>query len=861
MPTSDRIELNPGRVPSPADTNAYVAMLERELAKERDDRQRLNLALAAAGSVGTWYGDLKRGIVYGDENFARIYGVDPLEASAGKPLGHYYSMMHPDDVAGANAARDAMRAGSDDYVHEHRILRVDGSILWVMARGRIDRDADGDPMRFTGVSVDITERKRAEQRDAFLLELEARLRASPDPRDVMRAAAEHLGLYLAADRAGYAAIDPTGELATVDLDWTAPGVMSLSGQHQIAQFGTLLVETLKAGHVGTVGDTFQSQLIQSEHSAAAYAAIDTRATITVPLIRRGRLVAVFYVHQRNPRLWSPADESICRDVAERTWSAVERAAAERAALDTAIEFQMLSQAMTNHVWTATPDGHLTWLNSQVSTYSGVDPGALTGTGWVDLVHPDDLPGVLALWEASLASGDLYETEFRIRRHDGVYRWHLVRAVAVRSDGRIIRWIGTNTDIEDQKTTARALADLAATLEQQVETRTAELMAAEETLRQSQKMEAVGQLTGGLAHDFNNLLAGISGSLDLLRARVAQGRFGELSRYIDMAQGAAERAAALTHRLLAFSRRQTLDPKPTDMNRLVVGLADFLRRTVGPSIELEIVTSPQLWTTNVDRNQLENAVLNLCINARDAMPDGGRIRIETANHVLDAFAAAESNLDAGAYVALVVEDTGAGMSPEVLSRAFDPFFTTKPLGAGTGLGLSMVYGFVRQSGGQATIQSKVGQGTRISLFLPGTPGLVDHIDTAPETGAEPRAQDGETVLVVDDEPNIRTLVTDALVELGYAALQAPDGERALKLLETKRPIDLLVTDVGLPGGINGRQLADLALTSRPDLKVLFITGYAETAVAGNGAMPPGMHVMTKPFGIQTLACRIRDIIAG
>ncbi len=389
---------------------------------------------------------------------------------------------------------------------------------------------------------------------------------------------------------------------------------------------------------------------------------------------------------------------------------------------------------------------------------------------------------------------------------------------------------------------------------------AELQTAQEVLRQSQKMEAVGQLTGGLAHDFNNLLAGISGSLELLQARVAQGRIGDLERYLTAAQGAAKRAAALTHRLLAFSRRQTLDPKPTDANRLVVGMEELVRRTVGPEVAVEVVAAGGLWATLVDPNQLENALLNLCINARDAMPGGGQLTIETGNKWLDERSARERDLDPGQYVSLCVSDNGTGMTPQVIARAFDPFFTTKPIGMGTGLGLSMVYGFARQSGGQARIYSEPGQGTMVCLYLPRHHGEAETAEGLGELAEAPRAEQGETVLVVDDEPTVRMLVADVLGDLGYTAIEAADGTAGLKVLQSNARIDLLVTDVGLPG-MNGRQVADAGRVARPGLKVLFITGYAENALLNHGHLDPGMHVLTKPFAMDALANRIKELIAG
>ncbi|MBB3999368.1 hybrid sensor histidine kinase/response regulator [Aureimonas pseudogalii] len=384
---------------------------------------------------------------------------------------------------------------------------------------------------------------------------------------------------------------------------------------------------------------------------------------------------------------------------------------------------------------------------------------------------------------------------------------------------------------------------------------------EEQLRQSLKMEAVGQLTGGLAHDFNNLLAGISGSLELLQARLAQGRTGDTERYLNAAQGAAKRAAALTHRLLAFSRRQTLDPKPIDIDALVAGMDDLVRRTMGPQIRVETQPGEAVWPVRVDANQLENALLNLCINARDAMPDGGRLTITTDNRTLDEREAQARDLTPGDYVAMCVADTGTGMSPEVVRRAMEPFFTTKPIGVGTGLGLSMIYGFTRQSDGHVAIDSALGRGTTICLFLPRHRGEVGTADAAVAGPAPMATAGGETVLVIDDEPLVRMLVVDVLEELGYTAIEAGDGPSGMKIIQSDTRIDLLVTDVGLPNGMNGRQVADAARVLRPDLKILFVTGYAENAVLNNGHLDAGMQVLTKPFNMDDLARRIITIVSN
>ena len=382
------------------------------------------------------------------------------------------------------------------------------------------------------------------------------------------------------------------------------------------------------------------------------------------------------------------------------------------------QFRTLAQAMPNHVWTARPDGQLDWFNERVYEYSGAKSGTLDGDGWSTLVHPDDRSAAAELWQAALTAGAPYEAQFRIRSATGLYRWHLARAFPTRGAyGVILRWVGSNTDIEDQKIAAQTLADVNATLEQRVSERTGQLMQAEEALRQSQKMEAVGQLTGGIAHDFNNLLQGILGALDIVKRRIAEGRIGDLDRFLNGALESANRAATLTHRLLAFSRRQPVDPRPLNLNELIGTVEELLRRSLGENIDLRVAAGEGLWLVRCDGNQLENALLNLAINARDAMPNGGAVTIDTANQVFDVRQARRRDVSPGEYVCLRVSDTGVGMPPSVKARAFDPFYTTKPIGKGTGLGLSMIYGFVRQSDGSVLIDSEPGKGTSIEICLP------------------------------------------------------------------------------------------------------------------------------------------------
>ena len=480
------------------------------------------------------------------------------------------------------------------------------------------------------------------------------------------------------------------------------------------------------------------------------------------------------------------------------------------------------------------DGVFTAANDAWGFILGWTPDQVIGRHHLDFVHPDDQADSESA-KAVATRGELEPYENRCMHSDGTYRW--ISWVAAPQEG-LIYASGRNVTAEKEAEEA-----LAATAEQ---------------LRQAQKMEAVGQLTGGIAHDFNNLLAGISGSLEAIERRVGKQRYLDLGRYIEGAQGAARRAAALTQRLLAFSRRQTLDPKPTDVNRLIQGMEDLIRRSIGPDIVLEVVGAGGLWPTLIDASQLENALLNLCINARDAMPEGGRLTIETANKWLDQREAKNRDVPPGQYLSLCVTDTGTGMPQDVIERAFDPFFTTKPIGQGTGLGLSMIYGFVRQSGGQVRIYSEENHGTTMCLYLPRFAGTVDKQEADRTELMAPG--DGEMVVVIDDEPLIRMLVVETLEENGYRVLDAGDGPSGLQLLGSGEHVDLLITDVGLPGGMNGRQVADAARVARPELKVLFMTGYAENAVVGNGHLDHGMMVLTKPFLNTDLVNKVRELIA-
>ncbi|MFV3130849.1 response regulator [Niveispirillum sp. KHB5.9] len=535
------------------------------------------------------------------------------------------------------------------------------------------------------------------------------------------------------------------------------------------------------------------------------------------------------------------------------------------------QFRIIADSMPQLVWSARPDGDVDYFNRNWYDYTGTKPGDSDGAGWARVLHPEDLNRTLARWNAALVSGEEYEIEYRLRQADGGFRWFLGRALPLRDGGRITRWFGTCTDIDDAVRIRRVLSESREELERQVAVRTAELVAAnaklraevaereqaEEALRHAQKMDALGQLTGGIAHDFNNLLTAITGNLELLLSRLETGHREGLRSYAANAKAGATRAAALTQRLLAFARRQPLRPEATHPDALVRGMEDLLRRTVGEQVTIEVQSPPDIWPAWCDANQLEIALLNLVVNARDAMPHGGRIRISATNAQL-----AEDEVSrgspAGDYVLLSVGDTGAGMPPDVISRAFDPFFTTKPVGQGTGLGLSQVYGFISQSHGLVRIESTPGKGTLVRLYLPRCRAEQVELAVAPDVEAACDASAG-TVLIVEDEELVRMVAVQSLEDAGLRVVEAANGPQALEMLDGGLRVDLMVSDVGLPG-MNGRQLAEAARERQPDLRVLFMTGYAYDVTQGTGILGPGCQVLQKPFETMALVGRVTAMLA-
>ncbi len=530
--------------------------------------------------------------------------------------------------------------------------------------------------------------------------------------------------------------------------------------------------------------------------------------------------------------------------------------AEAAAAESERRFRSLAQSMPNHVWTALPDGALDWFNDRVYEFSGHHPGELDGDSWASIVHEDDAAAAASAWRTALEAGSPYKTEFRLRGSDGAYRWHIARAIALKDpEGTVIRWVGSNTDIEDQKRIEEALEYLNEHLEARVEERTLELMKTQEILRHTQKMEAIGTLAGGIAHDFNNLLQVITGNLQLLAKDVVGQERAETR--VCHALAGAHRGSRLASQLLAFSRRQPLEPKVCNLGRLIGNMDEIIRRSIGEAIEIETVIASGLWTTLVDPGNVENALLNLAINARDAMDGSGKLTIEAGNAILDdAYARFHDDVAPGQYVMVAVTDTGSGMPAEIIDKVFDPFFTTKAEGKGTGLGLSMVYGFVKQSGGHIKIYSEHGNGTSIKIYLPRShqaENAVIAYDDAPVTGGT------ETVLVAEDDEAVRVTAVALLKDLGYQVLTAKDAQSALVVIESGTHIDLLFTDVVMPGPLRSTELAHKVRTQRPDVGILFTSGYTENSIVHGGRLDSGVNLLSKPYTSEALARKVRQVL--
>jgi PAS domain S-box-containing protein len=813
-------------------TNEHLA---GRAVEETQERYRL---AAKATSDAIWDWDLNANQILWNEALEEAYGysLDSIDKS-----GEWWiAQIHPEDRARVYASIHGVIDGTGTaWSDEYRFRRLNGTYADILDRGHVIRDSEGRAVRMIGAMLDLSRMRTAET--------------------ALRQSEERFRTILETIESAFAIVQVKFDADDQPIDYrfveANPAFERQAGVNLRGKWVTEFAPDLERfwfetyGHVAKTGEpaTFEN------YAEAFKRWFDVRAvSVGDPADRQIAIIFSDVTERRNAQERLRISEAVARQNVER------------------VQLALAAGAIIGTWHWDVPNDSFT-IDDAFARAFGLDPAlgneGLSMAQVIASVHPEDSGMLEQAINAAIAKGGAFAHQYRVRRADGKYYWIEANGrVDLAEDGTPLSLPGVVIDVEGRRSVEaerdRATAALRAlneTLEQRVAERTVELIQAEEKLRQSQKMEAVGQLTGGLAHDFNNLLAGISGALELTALRISQGRFQETAKYITTAQSAAKRAAALTHRLLAFSRRQTLDPRPTDVNLLMEGMGDLIQRTVGPSIAVETVGATGVWPTLVDASQLENALLNLCINARDAMPDGGRITIETANVWMDHDTARTQEMSEGDYLSLTVTDTGMGMTPEIIAKAFDPFFTTKPIGQGTGLGLSMIYGFAKQSGGQVRIASEVNLGTSICIYLPRYHGSTTEDAREINRPSAAPAESGETILIVDDEPTVRMLLMDVLGGLDYSLIEAGDSVAGLKVLRSDVHIDLLITDVGLPGGMNGRQMADAGREVRPHLKTLFITGYAESAAIGDGLLGQGMEVLTKPFGIDTLAAKVRDLI--
>lgn len=808
-------------------------------ARLRESEERLRLAVDNA-EIGFWDVDLVQNRLIWP---ARTKGMFGISADAPVQLQDFYDGLHPDDRA---ATTEAYLAAADPAVRalydvEYRTVgKEDGVVRWVAAKGRGVFDDEGYCLRVAGTVLDITRRKAAEARRDAVAELAQALRDLEDPAEIAGAAAGVLGRALGASRVGYAAIDPDAEILHVEGEWTAPGVETLPGVLFLREYGSF-VDGLKRCQVTVVGD-----VRPDSRTASAAALLEARAVgaiVNVPMLEQGRLVAVFFVNHAEPRTWGEAEIALIREFADRTRAAVERARGEIALRESEARLRELNETLESQVEARSAERDRLWSLSQdmlaradfAGMMSAVSPAwtrvlgwseeELLSRGYASFMHPEDAPPTLEAIGWMGEHGRPTRFENRIATRDGGWK-SIEWTVAPDPDG--VNFIAVGRDLSH------------------VKEREADLAKAQEALRQSQKMEAMGQLTGGVAHDFNNLLTPIVGSLDMLQRRGLGGPREQ--RLIEGAVQSADRARTLVQRLLAFARRQPLQSTAVDIGRLVAGMGDLIESTTGPRIRVIVDAGVDLPSAKADANQLEMALLNLAVNARDAMPEGGELRITSRLETIGP--GHRAGLPPGDYVLISVADTGFGMDDETLARAIEPFFSTKGVGKGTGLGLSMVHGLASQLGGALTIRSRVEEGTAVELWLPVTEAAAVQTPVGGDT--EPDVRHAGIALLVDDEDLVRASTADMLTDLGYVVVEAASGEAAARIVAQGQPVDIVVTDHLMPG-MNGVELARRLRADRPALPVLLVSGYAE--VEGIDAQLPRL---TKPFRKDELATSLLSL---
>ncbi len=783
---------------------AHIDVTDSKIAEQavREGEQRFRLVSENA-PVMLWMGNAEGSCVYLNRKLREFWGVSEETVDT----FDWSTMLHPDSRFAAYETFERAMRDHSPFCLEAQYRRSDGEYRLLRTDAQPRFDATGTFLGMIGVNVDITEARRNEQ---ALKESEERFRlianSAPVPMWVRNLDGTHA--------------------------FVNEAYMEFFG---LSDEAVLAFDPVQAIHPDDLPD-FHHKQTAGERSRQLY--------ILEARYHRADGQWRWLRTEVQPRL-GPDETHIGFIGIAHDITVAKRAEIELRNVNETLEAQVEARTLErDRIWNVSRD--MLVVTDHHGVWHNVNPAARSILGWTEaelvgrtsewIEHPDDIERNRTEVKNLAAGRVTLRFENRIRHKDGSYRW--LSWTAASQHGLIY---AVARDITDEREAAETLR------------RT------EDALRQAQKMEAVGQLTGGIAHDFNNLLQGIIGSLDLVQKRLADGRLSGVQRFLDGAMTSANRAAALTHRLLAFSRRQPLDPKPLRVNPLVISMEELLRRTMGEQIEIELVLTADLWTTLCDHNQLENSILNLAINSRDAMPNGGKLRIETSNRTIAATDKTVSrDIAPGDYICLTVTDTGTGMTPDVVARAFDPFYTTKPIGQGTGLGLSMIYGFAHQSQGHAKIVTEVGKGTSVQLFLPRHDAALGASENQHHRTAERLAGSGRTVLVIEDEVLVRMLVVETLTELGFRSIEAEDGPSGLNILQSRQEIDLLVTDIGLPG-LNGRQIADAARLVRPELKILFMTGYAETAAVTKGTLAPGMEMITKPFVIDALSERIRTLV--
>jgi PAS domain S-box-containing protein len=863
----------------------------------RASRERLQLAEAASG-IGTFEMDLRSGHWDWSPQVAVLFGLDPRHAPS--RFEKWQRSIFIDDVPKvAGALREAAETGS--YYVEFRVRRSDNSVHWLAGKGQMAPDADARPRLLRGTYYEITERKGLEARLLSLNEtLEARVaevREEAHTLEVLNRTGVAVAAELDMERLVQIVADAGVDLTHAEFGaffYNAVGTQAdvyslyaLSGvsREEFAGFSmpgnTAIFEPALRGRQSVRSDDIQqdARYGHSSHHGMPAGGMPVRSYLAVPVVSRGGdvLGGLVFGHRQpsvftdraerivaglaaqaavaidNARLYQTSQREIAaRKEAEqelrRINETLEERAAERARQlaasltrleETERRFRLVVEAVTDYaIFMLDPTGNVVNWNPGAERIKGYGRDEIIGRPLsIFYTSEEQQRGAPQSALATAKETGKYETEgWRVRKDQSVFWASVVINAIYAPQGELLGFAKITRDLTERR-------------------------AADERARQAQKMEAVGHLTGGVAHDFNNLLTIIVGNLESVQRQLRSRNLdaARLQRSTDNAMRGARRAESLTHRLLAFSRQQPLDPKSIDLGRLVFGMTDLLRQTIGEQIAIETVLDGGLWRAHADPNQLELGILNLAVNARDAMPNGGKLTLETANVYLDEkYATTQAEVLPGQYVMLAVSDNGCGMAPDVKAKAFDPFFSTKGVGQGTGLGLSQVYGFVKQSRGHVKIYSEVGEGTTIKIYLPRAHGI-DAVDADGPADAVALGSGTETVLVVEDDEDVRNYSCETLRELGYKVVEAPNGRAALQMLERHPDIRVLFTDVGLPGGMNGRQLADEVLKRRPKLRVLFTTGYARNAIVHEGRLDPGVELITKPFTQAALAAKLRDII--